>query len=255
MSENTPPISREIPTDIIAQLESIVCNDSFAPKATLQTAYEQLHTLAQAILNGKQPTTTEIPTTTDVPTGTGTPTTLPPRHSGKIPDPPVFDGNHEKIVGFIAQLQLKVFSDPTLFPTPALRMAYAFNRPEGRAQVQILRYIQAGATFSLSDIEDIIRVLNNAFGDPDPLATARSKLHQLKQGKKEFTNYFAEFQTLVSKLNWNECPKTNALKKGLSIELRCQLMGKSRNLTYDQLVALCQEVDSEMCALQMTEGK
>jgi len=47
----------------------------------------------------------------------------------------------------------------------------------------------------------------------------------LKQGKKEFTNYFAEFQTLVSKLNWNERAKTDALKEGLSIELRRQLIG------------------------------
>jgi len=144
--------------------------------------------------------------------------------------------------GFIAQLRLKLFSDPTLFPTPALQMAYAFNRHEGHAQAQILPYIQAGATFSLSDVEDIIHVLKNAFGDPDPLATARSKLHQLKQGKKEFTNYFAEFQSLVSKLNWNEYTKTDALKEGLSIELRCQLIGKSRDLTYDQLVAPCQEL-------------
>jgi len=255
MSENNQHILQEIPTDLIAQLESIVCNDSLALQATLETAYEQLHTLAKAILNGNEPTKTNTPTTTDVSTGTGTPATLPAHRSGKIPDPPVFDGNREKIEGFIAQLRLKLFSDPTLFPTPALRMAYAFNQLEGYAQAQILPYIQAGATFSLYDVEDIIRVLNNAFGDPDPLATARSKLHQLKQGKKEFTNYFAELQTLVSKLDWNERAKPDALKEGLSIELHRQLIGKSRDLTYDQLVALCQELDSEMRALLMTEGK
>jgi len=127
MSDNTPPISHKIPTDLVAQLESIACNDSFAPEATLQTAYEQLHTLAQAILNGKEPATTETPTTTYVPTGSGMPATLPPRSSGKIPDPPVLDGNHEKIKGFIAQLRFKLFSHPTLFPTPALWMAFAFN--------------------------------------------------------------------------------------------------------------------------------
>jgi len=246
---------QEIPADLVAQLESIACNDYFAPEASLETAYEQLHTLGQAILNGNEPTNTETPPTIGVPTGTGMPATMPICCSGKIPDPPVFDGNRKKIEEFIAQLRLKLFSDPTLFPTPALRMAYAFNRLEGHVQAQILSYIQAGATFSLPDVEDIIRVLNNAFGDPDPLATARSKLHQLKQGKKEFTNYFAEFQTLVSKLDWNECAKTDALKEGLSIELRRQPIGKSRDLTYDQLVALCQELDSEMRALQMTEGK
>jgi len=45
MSENNQPISQEIPTDLVAQLESIACNDSFAPEATLETAYEQLHML------------------------------------------------------------------------------------------------------------------------------------------------------------------------------------------------------------------
>jgi len=128
MSDNSQPISQEIPAELVAQIESIVCNNSFAPEATLETAYEQLHTLAQAILNRNEPTTTEVPT------GTGTPATLATCSSGKIPDPPVFDGNREKIEGFIAQLWLKLFSDPILFPTPALRMVYAFNRLEGRAQ-------------------------------------------------------------------------------------------------------------------------
>ena len=148
MSDNTQPISREIPADLVAQLESIACNDSFAPEATLEAAYEQLHTLAHAILNGNEPTTTNVPIVT------GTPAMLPTRRSGKIPDPPVFDGNREKIEGFIAQLRLKLFSDPTLFPTPALRMAYAFNRLEGRAQAQILPYIQAGAIFT----DDLSRI-------------------------------------------------------------------------------------------------
>jgi hypothetical protein len=245
MSDNAQPISREIPADLVTQLRSIANNDSFAANATLETAYEQLHTLAESILNGNEPAATNTPT----------PPALPVRRSGKIPDPPMFDGNREKIEGFIAQLRLKLFSDPVLFPTPAMRMAYAFNRLEGRAQAQILPYIQAGATFSLPDVEDIIRILNNAFGDPDPIATARSKLHSLKQGKKEFTNYFAEFQTLVSKLDWNERAKIDALKEGLSIEIRRQLLGKTKSLNFDELVALCQELDSEMRALQTSEGK
>jgi len=64
----------------------------------------------------------------------------------------------------------------------------------------------------LNDSDDIIRILENTFGDPDPAATARSKLHSLKQGKKEFVAYFAEFQMLVAKLNWGEEAKLDALK-------------------------------------------
>jgi len=38
----------------------------------------------------------------------------------------------------------------------------------------------------LEDVEDIVRILHNTFGDPDPVDTARAKLSNLKQGKKEF---------------------------------------------------------------------
>ena len=47
----------------------------------------------------------------------------------------------------------------------------------------------------------------------------------MKQGKKEFATYFAEFQMLVSKHNWDEHAKLDALKEGVSMELRRQLLG------------------------------
>jgi hypothetical protein len=133
-------------------------------------------------------------------------------------------------------------------------MGYAFNRLEGRAQAQVLPFVQNGA-FQLNDSDDIIRILEAAFGDPDPAATARTKLHSLKQGKKEFTAYFAEFQMLVSKLNWDEHAKLDALKEGVSMELRRQLLGRTQGLTFDQFVGLCQQLDSEIRALQLHEGR
>ena len=119
-------------------------------------------------------------------------------------------------------MRIKLFSDPSRFPTPALRMGYTFNRLEGRAQAQILPFVQNGA-FQRGDSDDIIQILEATFGDPDPTATAHTKLLSLKQGKKEFTAYFAEFQMLVSNLNWGEHAKLDALKEGVSIELCRQL--------------------------------
>ena len=142
-------------------------------------------------------------------------------------------------------MRIKLFSDPSRFPTPALRMGYTFNRLEGRAKAQILPFVQNGA-FHLRDSDDIIRILEAAFGDPDSAATARTKLLSLKQGKKEFTAYFAEFQILVSKLNWGEHTKLDALKEGVSIELHRQLLGRTQGLSFDQFMGLCQQLDSEI---------
>jgi hypothetical protein len=259
-----PPIYREIAAPLLEQMRQIVLNEAFAPDATLQTAYNQVRTLVEAILNSQEASPTwrtddleeQLAAARRVinrlATLEGQP--QPQRRAERVPDPATFDGTRENLEGFVAQLRIKLFSDPTRFPTPALRMGYAFNRLEGRAQAQVLPFVQNGA-FQLDDSDDIIRILEAAFGDPDPAATARTKLHGLKQGKKEFTIYFAEFQMLVSKLNWDEHAKLDALKEGVSMELRRQLLGRTQGLTFDQFVGLCQQLDSEIRALQLHEGK
>jgi hypothetical protein len=133
-------------------------------------------------------------------------------------------------------------------------MAYTFNRLQGRVQAQVLPFIK-GETIELKDAEDIIRILQNAFGDPDPVATARTKLANLKQGKKEFNAYFAEFQMLVSKLNWNEDAKLDALREGISYDLRRLLLRRTKKLSFNELVALCQETDTESRAIHLSEGR
>jgi len=133
-------------------------------------------------------------------------------------------------------------------------MACTFNRLQGRAQAQVLPFIKR-ETLELKDAEDIILILQNAFGDHNPVATARAKLTNLKQGKKEFNTYFAEFQMLVSKLNRNKDTKLDALRKGMSHDLRRLLLGRTKKLTFDELLALCQETDTESCAIHLSEGR
>jgi len=178
----------------------------------------------------------------------------PRSRTERVPDPATFNSTCENLEGFIAQLRIKPFSNPSYFPMSALQMGYAFNRVEGRAQAQILPLVQNGA-FQLNDSDDIIRILEAAFGDPDPAATACTKLHGLKQGKKEFTTYFAEFQMLVSILSWDEHAKLDALKEEVLMEIRRQLLGRTQGLSFDQFVGLCQQLDSEIRALQLHEGR
>jgi hypothetical protein len=261
-----PPIYREIPAPLLEQMRQIVLNEAFAPDATLQTAYDQVRTLVEAILNSQEASPTWRTDDLEeqlaaarraidrLATLEGQPQQPQQPRAERVPDPATFDGTRENLEGFVAQLRIKLFSDPTRFPTPALRMGYAFNRLEGRAQAQVLPFVQNGA-FQLNDSDDIIRILEAAFGDPDPAATARTKLHGMKQGKKEFATYFAEFQILVSKLNWDEHAKLDALKEGVSMELRRQLLGRTQGLTFDQCVGLCQQLDSEIRALQLHEGR
>ena len=49
-----PPIYREIPTPLLEQIRQIMLNEALAPNATLQTAYNQVRTLVEAILNSQE---------------------------------------------------------------------------------------------------------------------------------------------------------------------------------------------------------
>lgn len=257
-----PPFYREIPAAIYEQLEIIVNHDVPADDATLMGLYNEFRILARAITQSPIAVPTwrfddleeQLADARRIANRLATVETQPQSRAERVPEPAMFDGTREKLEGFVAQLRLKLYSDPARFPTPALRMAYAFNRLEGRAQAQILPYIE-NHNITLTDADAIITLLNNAFGDPDPAATARAKLHHLKQGNKEFTSYFAEFQMLVSKLNWDEHAKLDALREGVSIELHRQLVGRTQGLNYDGFVALCQRLDSELRALQLREGR
>lgn len=52
------------------------------------------------------------------------------------------------------------------FPTPQSRMAYVNNRLKGAPYAQILPYIKRGIC-TLDDYQDILDILERAFGDPN----------------------------------------------------------------------------------------
>jgi len=60
---------------------------------------------------------------------------------------------------------------------------------------------------------------------------------------------------LASKLNWNEDAKLDALCKGMSYDLCRLLLGKTKKLTFDELVALSQETDTESCPIHLSKGR
>ena len=257
------PAHIEVSPALLAKLHTIANSEAFAANATLESAFAHVKELVMEIL--KAPAACPAWRIDDLEEQLASSRRIAdrlasgnftPNHGrgDKIPDPPIYDGNRDALEGFVAQLRLKLFSDTTRFPTPAVRMAYTFNRLQGRAQAQVLPFIK-GDTIDLKDADDIIQILHNAFGDPDPAATARAKLSTLKQGKKEFNAYFADFQMLVSKLNWNEDAKLDALREGLSHELRRLLLGRTKGLSFNELVKICQETDTESRAIHLSEGR
>lgn len=109
------------------------------------------------------------------------------------------------------------------FPTPQSRMAYVNNRLKGAPYAQILPYIKKGI-YTLNDYQDILDILERAFGDPNRVNNARNELFSLRQTNKEFGTFFAEFQRLALEGKMPEETLPTLLEQAISRELRSMLM-------------------------------
>lgn len=77
---------------------------------------------------------------------------------------------------------------------------YATRRLKSTALEQIIPYITSTGV-SLSGLEALITILENAFGDPDQVATVEQELERLQQCNRHFSAYYAHFQHITTQLS------------------------------------------------------
>jgi hypothetical protein len=78
---------------------------------------------------------------------------------------------------------------------------YTFNSLSGVALAQILPHVQEDGTLGLDNLPALIQLLEAAFVDHDPVATAERKVREIKQINSEFSQYYGEFQAIAAELN------------------------------------------------------
>jgi len=173
----------------------------------------------------------------------------PVGQSTKYPDAPMFSGRvRTELRPFIAKLRLKLHFNRDRYSGEQDKLAYAVQRLEDLALAQIIPFV-ANHRIDLPDVDALITILENAFGDPDRVATAERELNKLRQTNREFSLYYAEFQRLVAELDYNEAAKKNALRRGLSEELK-DTLAQNPNQPEDlqQFVHLCNRLDNQIRA-------
>ena len=72
----------------------------------------------------------------------------------------------------------------------------------------------------LANIQEFWTVLDRAFNDPDRTGMAESNLSSLRQGKREFAHFYADFMHLKADVKWNDAACINALRTGCCQEIR-----------------------------------
>src|SRR5271169_1114313 len=108
-------------------------------------------------------------------------------------------------------------------------------------------YICTGQ-INLNNLEALITVLDNAFGDPNRVATTERELCELHQKNRELSLYLAGFTRLMADLQWDELAKCSTFENGLSEELKDGLVLCNPLVDFNEFVALCQRLNSALCA-------
>jgi len=125
-------------------------------------------------------------------------------------------------------------------------MRYAFNRLSGIALKQILPHVHDNGEIGLENLPAFIQLLEAAFGDPDRVATAERNMKEIKQKNREFSLYYAEFQVIAADLDWNPSALRNALRSGLSEEMKDSFIHTDMPEELPAFVTLCQKRDNQI---------
>lgn len=172
----------------------------------------------QTVLTPTQTTESRLSTPSPIPA-----ITTPIRISERLPDPEKFNGDRKDLRRFSSQIYEKMTVNRDRFPTPQSRMTYVTSRLMGQPYAQILPYIVKGIC-RLSDYEAILELLDRAFGDPNRVNNAQNELFRLRQGNKEFSTFFAEFQRLALEGEMSEESLPILLEQAINRELRAMLL-------------------------------
>ena len=103
------------------------------------------------------------------------------------------------------------------------KMMYITSLLEGNAPQMIYSYIVKGR-INFNTITELWETLDSAYDDPDRQGTAEQELAILKQGTREFSAYFADFQRTMAELEWDPSAKKAALRQGMAGNLKDLLL-------------------------------
>lgn len=166
-----------------------------------------------------------------------------------IPDPDTFDGTRDSLRPFITKLRLKIAGNSAKFPDVQHQLRYAFSFLRGAAYNTMEPHLHDNEV-RFTSLEEFMEVLRIAFGDPDEVKTAVRKLEALRQNNREFSQYYAEFQRLITILQYDDQAKCHALERGLNREIKDALVHQDNppDETFTQFVARLNRLDNRIRA-------
>lgn len=163
----------------------------------------------------------------------------------QIDSPDKFTGDRKTYGTFKAQIRTKLVADEGMFRNEQHKMLFITNLLGGNAHKMIYPYLK-NDRIDFDTIDDLWKVLDNAYDDPDRKGTAERELATLRQGTGEFSVYYSNFSRLMAELQWDDSAKKAALRQGMAEPLKDLLLCWEAPDNWHDYVQLLQRLDSKI---------
>ena len=159
--------------------------------------------------------------------------------------PDKFSGDRKTYRTCKAQLQTKLTGDAWKFRDDQQKMMYITSLLEDNAHRMINPYI-INDRIDFNTIKELWDILECTYDDSDCQENAERELAMLKQGTREFSAHFADFQRIMAKLKWDPSAKKNALRQGMAGNLTDLLLSYNCPDDWPWYIRLLQRLDSKL---------
>ena len=163
-----------------------------------------------------------------------------------FPDPPVFDGKEKEILydHWLLRMRNKMTANKKMMPAELLKKSYMQSRVSGNALAQLESRLPENTTRPFTMVNEMLDILTSAFGDPNRKQTARTKYRTLRQGDRDFSDFWAKFQRLAARLDHSKETLIDDLVEKCRYTIQQQLAtGEEDPTSLNQLAKRCQRIE------------
>ena len=185
-----------------------------------------------------------------------TPFTVSPQRSPKFPNPDPFGGARNELEPLKFNMKTKLQANGDWYLTEKGKLNYAFSRLKGLAQNQILPKMNINNILKINTVEELLQCFDINFGDHNKKQTVQSKINALKQRKKLFHEYLAEFQRHINDTGYDVANQKYCLPAGMQWELSMLLVQHDTDLLiFDEMVRLSTSLASRAQLINQNRPK
>jgi hypothetical protein len=179
------------------------------------------------------------------------------RSKDRLSKPPEFHGDRAEFRSWLLQVHAKITVDLAT-ESETVRFWYVHGRLRGKALTQVESWVTTQQAIGALSTDGLVAQLRAAYDDTESAERASRKLNVMRQGKKAFPIFLAEFDRTILDAGgaaWADQVKKTFLSNCLSPELKSALVATPVPAGYHDYCKLLHTVSSNLEALEKEQKR